>query len=79
MRFGLCCLFKEEKVLFRTTTAKALSVLPRNEQLKKLSCICQHNVSSLYLALETVQLLGIELAVVRLMDDLKSRQHVAGG
>ena len=35
MRFGLCCLFKQEKISFRTTTAKALLAMNRRgrEQL----------------------------------------------
>lgn len=33
MRFGLCCLFKHEKISFRTTTAKALLAMNRREQL----------------------------------------------
>ena len=41
MRFGLCCLFKDEEIAFRTTTAKVLSTLPRDEQLKKLSLLRQ--------------------------------------
>ena len=59
MRFGLCCLFKKEPISFRTTTAKSLLTLPRDRQLQKLSEICFHNASTLYLALETVQRLGI--------------------
>jgi UV DNA damage endonuclease len=59
MRLGLCCLFLSEPVSFRTTTAKALSSLPRDEQLAKLSLICIHNAVNLKLALETVQRLGI--------------------
>jgi UV DNA damage endonuclease len=59
MRFGLCCLFLSEPVSFRTTTAKALSSLPRDEQLVKLSGICSHNAANLMLALEAVQRLGI--------------------
>jgi UV DNA damage endonuclease len=59
MRLGLCCLFLSEPVSFRTTTAKALSSLPRDEQLAKLSLICTHNAVNLKLALETVQRLGI--------------------
>jgi UV DNA damage endonuclease len=59
MRLGLCCLFKNEPVTFRTTTAKALSTLKRNEQLRKLSDICTHNASNLLLAVETVNRLGI--------------------
>ena len=59
MRLGLCCLFKKEPVSFRTTTAKNLLSLKRDRQLQKLSEICFHNASNLYLALETVQRLGI--------------------
>lgn len=59
MRFGLCCLFKKEPVSFRTTTAKGLLSLHRDRQLQKVSEICFHNASSLYLALETVYRLNI--------------------
>jgi len=59
MRLGLCCLFKNEPVTFRTTTAKALAPLDRAEQLRKLSGICLHNAANLLLALETAQRLGI--------------------
>jgi len=59
MRFGLCCLFKNEPVSFRTTTAKALLPFHRDQQLSKLSAICFHNTANLFLALETVQRLGI--------------------
>lgn len=59
MRLGLCCLFHKEPVSFRTTTAKSLSLLPRDKQLQKLSEICLHNTQNLYLALETAQRLGI--------------------
>lgn len=59
MRFGLCCLFLNEPVSFRTTTAKSLLTLRRDEQLAKLSTICAHNAANLLLALETVRRLGI--------------------
>lgn len=71
LRLGLCCLFKNEPVKFRTTTARALTGLPRNQQLIKLSEICQHNVSNLLLALETVQRLGI--GAFRIMSPLFPR------
>jgi UV DNA damage endonuclease len=58
MRLGLCCLFKNEPVKFRTTTAKALAPLDRTAQLLKLSGICLHNAANLLLALETAQRLG---------------------
>jgi len=59
MRLGLCCLFKNEPVTFRTTTAKALATVQRTEQLVKLSAICTHNAANLLLAVKTVQRLGI--------------------
>jgi UV DNA damage endonuclease len=71
MRFGLCCLFINEPVSFRTTTAKALSTLGREDQLCKLSDICHHNASNLLLALETVQRLGI--GAFRIMSPLFPR------
>ncbi len=78
MRFGLCCLFKKEPVLFRTTTAKSLLSLPREVQLQKLSAICFHNASNLHLALETVQRLGI--GAFRIMSPLFPRMtHPAVG
>ncbi len=52
MRFGLCCLFMNEPVSFRTTTARALSTLGRDDQLHKLSGICRDNARNLLLALE---------------------------
>ncbi len=71
MRFGLCCLFKEEKVSFRTTTAKVLIELKREEQLQKLSGICLHNTFNLHLALETVRRLNI--GAFRIMSPLFPR------
>lgn len=71
LRFGLCCLFKNEAVSFRTTTVKALSTLPRDLQLLKLSEICLHNARNLQLALETVQRLGI--GAFRIMSPLFPR------
>lgn len=71
MRFGLCCLFKNEPVTFRTTTAKALSTLKRDEQLRKLSTICLHNVHNLHQAVETASRLGI--GAFRIMSPLFPR------
>lgn len=59
LRFGLCCLFKDEAVSFRTTTVKTLSTHSRDRQLLKLSEICLHNATNLLLALKTVHRLGI--------------------
>jgi UV DNA damage endonuclease len=71
MRFGLCCLFNNESVSFRTTTAKTLSTLGRDEQLWKLSGICRHNAGSLLGAVEACQRLGI--GAFRIMSPLFPR------
>ena len=71
MRFGLCCLFFNEPVSFRTTTAKRLSTLGRDDQLRTLSGICHDNARNLLLALETVQRLGI--GAFRIMSPLFPR------
>jgi UV DNA damage endonuclease len=59
MRFGLCCLFKAEKIRFRTTTARILSALPRQAQITKISAICLANAHSLLQAVQAVDRLGI--------------------
>ncbi len=71
MRFGLCCLFKDEGIAFRTTTAKVLSTMPRGEQLKKLSGLCYDNSQSLVQAVQTVHRLGI--GAFRIMSPLFPR------
>ncbi|MFZ5952778.1 MAG: UV DNA damage repair endonuclease UvsE [Candidatus Rifleibacteriota bacterium] len=47
MRFGLCCMFKEQPIKFSITTARSLSGKPRSENLKKLSLLCLNNARSL--------------------------------
>ena len=59
MRFGLCCLFVEEKISFRTTTAKALLNMTVKKRLEKVSGICLHNAKSLLESVKTVHRLGI--------------------
>ena len=59
MRYGLCCIFMQEKIGFRTTTAKALIGKSRDDQLAKLTGICLHNARSPLAAIQTVQRLGI--------------------
>jgi len=51
IRIGLCCIFKEQPIKFRRTTAKYLSKFHRPEQLKRLSDICLANANSLKAAL----------------------------
>jgi len=59
MRFGLCCIFRQEPITFRQVTAKTLRTLNHNQQLKHLSEICLHNVHSLEKALHYVAAKGI--------------------
>lgn len=47
IRLGLCCIFKEQPIKFRQTTAKILRTLSRGDQLVRLSDICLHNLNSL--------------------------------
>lgn len=54
IRLGLCCIFREEPIRFRQTTAAALKKISRREQLEELSSICLDNVLSLNEALEWV-------------------------
>jgi UV DNA damage endonuclease len=71
MRFGLCCLFKQEEIHFRTTTAKTLLALSRREQLLKLSGICHDNVNNLLCAVHACNELGI--GAFRIMSPLFPR------
>lgn len=51
MRLGLCCIFREAPIRFRTTTAAVCSRLPRAEARAKIASVCQANAASLYEAL----------------------------
>ncbi|MCX6829728.1 MAG: UV DNA damage repair endonuclease UvsE [candidate division Zixibacteria bacterium] len=51
IRFGLCCIFREEPIRFRATTATSLVGISRVKVLVKLSEICLHNSRSLQDAL----------------------------
>jgi UV DNA damage endonuclease len=59
LRFGLCCLFREQPIRYRQTTAKTLVKLTRRERLAKISFLCLANCTSLVAALEAVHALGI--------------------
>ncbi|UCG61312.1 MAG: UV DNA damage repair endonuclease UvsE [Candidatus Zixiibacteriota bacterium] len=52
LRLGLCCIFRDQPIKFRTTTARALSRLTRRERQKKLSELCFHNAEALMQSLE---------------------------
>lgn len=51
IRLGLCCIFKEQDIRFRRTTATHLAKFPRKEQLERLGKICLANAQSLMQAL----------------------------
>jgi UV DNA damage endonuclease len=40
IRLGLCCIFRDEPIKFRTITATAIKRLPCNEGRKKLADLC---------------------------------------
>ena len=47
IRLGLCCIFREQPIKFRTTTATALSRRDRADGLVKLSELCLSNADAL--------------------------------
>ncbi|MDZ4724450.1 MAG: UV DNA damage repair endonuclease UvsE [candidate division Zixibacteria bacterium] len=59
IRFGLCCVFHDEPIKFRTTTAAALHGLARKQSFAKLSELCLHNVRTLGLAIDYCNRNGI--------------------
>ncbi len=59
LRFGLCCIFRDQPVQFRHATAKFLLSLPPRQRLEKVSALCQENTANLIMALTIVHDLGI--------------------
>ena len=47
IRLGLCCIFRDEPIAFRRTTAAARTGLSKRERLARLSELCRHNARSL--------------------------------
>ena len=58
LRLGLCCLFNQTPIRFRSATAKFVRPLDRPAQLVKLSELCLDNARSLVAAVEEVYRLG---------------------
>ncbi|MEW4488171.1 UV DNA damage repair endonuclease UvsE [Thalassoglobus sp. JC818] len=52
IRLGLCCVFRDEPIKFRNTTAKATSKLNRQDALEKLAGLCMTNANALHEALQ---------------------------
>lgn len=59
LRLGLCCLFKETPIRFRSATAKFVGKLDRPGQLARLGELCLDNARALVDAVEEVHRLGI--------------------
>ena len=59
IRLGLCCIFRDEPIKFRTTTATAIKRLPRDEGRKKLADLCAANAAALMEALQFCSANGI--------------------
>jgi UV DNA damage endonuclease len=59
LRFGLCCVFRQENVQFRTTTATHTAKMGRELQLVHLSNICLQNAKSLLYAVQVLPKLKI--------------------
>ena len=59
IRFGLCCIFRDEPIKFRTTTAASLNNLGREQALAKISELCLHNVRAVRDALVYCRAHGI--------------------
>ena len=58
LRLGLCCLFQQSPIRFRSTTATFVRKFDRQTQLTRISDICLDNARSLVAALEEVRSLG---------------------
>lgn len=59
IRFGLCCIFHDEPVRFRRTTAKYLSGMAESKRMEHLSQLCMHNANALMKSLEYCRHNGI--------------------
>jgi len=51
IRLGLCCIFRDQPIAFRRTTAAALARMTRRERLARLAELCRHNATALAEAL----------------------------
>lgn len=52
IRFGLCCMFRDQPIKFVTTTATAIGKMKRPDALVKLSRLCMENADALLAALQ---------------------------
>ena len=59
IRLGLCCIFRDQPIKFRTTTAAAIKRLPPDEGRMKLAKLCAANATALMEALQFCSQNGI--------------------
>jgi UV DNA damage endonuclease len=59
IRLGLCCIFRDHPIKFRTTTATAIRRLHRDDGRRKLAELCAANASALMEALHFCSASGI--------------------
>jgi UV DNA damage endonuclease len=52
IRLGLCCIFRDQPIKFRTTTAAAIARMKRDDGLVKLSSLCMANADALLASLQ---------------------------
>ncbi len=52
IRLGLCCIFRDQPIKFRNTTATAVSKMERTDALVKLSGLCMSNADALLASLQ---------------------------
>lgn len=78
IRLGLCCIFREQPIRFRTTTVTALLKLTKKERGEKLSELCMHNALALYEAIRFCSEKGIGAFRV-LSQILPSKTHPDAG
>ena len=59
IRLGLCCMFRDQPIKFRTTTATAIARMKRADGLLKLSGLCMANAEALLASLQFLSLIHI--------------------
>jgi UV DNA damage endonuclease len=52
LKLGLCCLFHNEPIKFKTYTKTALQKLSMSEQIDKILLICSHNIKTIQEAMD---------------------------
>lgn len=52
LRLGLCCIFREAPIKFRTTTARVIQCMDSADAAQKLTSVCEHNAKALLDAMQ---------------------------